>query len=80
MKIDKSIGIWYTNGRDDITILDEIAYYLYLKDRYYYGKNTLSIFNIKDFKLHMRWSVIYRESKLILRREKIEKILSRGNR
>lgn len=84
MLIDKSIGKWC----EGTTQLDDFAYQLYVEyiqsfgDKYLENITTqLALYSIyhhndgNDF-----LNSFYENAKLILRREKIEKILSRDNR
>lgn len=84
MQIDKTIGKWY----DGKTELDDFAYQLYIE----YTKSFTTI-HLELITPQSSICSIYHhgdgndfingffdEAKLILRREKIQKILSRGNR
>lgn len=90
MIIDKSIGIW----NDNLDYIDDIAYYLFIKQIVYSGLEKspditsqsvlYSLYHMKTSNLPIssidRVRSFYDDAKLILRREKILKILSRDNR
>jgi len=82
MIIDKSIGgSWEVNFLDEI---DNIAYYLYVKNRIkeYPSLNSVTqSFFVNSIKLnHSVYQKYYDRATIFLRRNKIEKILSHGNR
>lgn len=79
MIIDKTIGgEWLVDHRS--TELDNAAYYIYIKDRIKnnYPVKPDSQYLFKVFK-RISYSKYYDDVILILRKEKIDKILSRGN-
>lgn len=80
MVIDKSFGKW----DDNLDYIDDIAYYLFIKYILSLGTNSDLIMSQASmyFVRHTKGTNIfvdryYDEAKLILRREKIEKILNR---
>jgi len=83
VEINKRIGLW---NNDESSYLDDVAYKLYVN--YYFKKynsnamGTQVEFN-KAYNLNYGNVIVnkyYDIAKLVLRREKIERILSRGNK
>lgn len=83
MKIDRRYGTW---DLKDATLLDNIAYQIYLnKHKYLCDKQTLRKYlsyrsSQQDFDRLYKNGDFYKEANLILRKEKIEKIKSRINK
>lgn len=84
MEIDKTNGVW---DLDYPTEIDDIAYKLYLEYHFFTHKNGLlnmltqravRFYYSDDIYKHDK--IYYSDAKLIIRKEKIEKILKRGNR